>query len=179
MTLNKGYLTSDTTSSGDEQMTPRYAVLPIIKYLRPNSLVWCPFDTKDSEFVKVLLENDFRVIFTHKDDVDNKGDFFKQHYYKDVDYIISNPPFSIKDQVLEKLDYLDIPFMILLPLNSLQGQKRYKFLEKGIQLLAFDKRINFIKDGELRKGSPFASAYFCKGVLPKSLILEELEKGSD
>lgn len=37
--------------SSDEQYTPRYAVLPIIKYLPRGKTVWCPFDTEHSEFV--------------------------------------------------------------------------------------------------------------------------------
>lgn len=30
--LNIGYLTSDTTASGDEMFTPFYAVTPLVKY---------------------------------------------------------------------------------------------------------------------------------------------------
>lgn len=32
---------------GDEQYTPRHAVLPIIKYLPRKAVVWCPFDTEE------------------------------------------------------------------------------------------------------------------------------------
>jgi hypothetical protein len=33
----------------DETYTPYYAVDPIIKYLKPNTTVWCPFD-KEGEY---------------------------------------------------------------------------------------------------------------------------------
>ena len=39
-------------SKNDEFYTPLYAVKPIFKYLKPKSVIWCPFDTEDSYFVK-------------------------------------------------------------------------------------------------------------------------------
>lgn len=42
-------------SGNDEFYTPLYAIAPILKYLKPNSAIWCPFDTRDSLFVKELI----------------------------------------------------------------------------------------------------------------------------
>ena len=57
MPINKGYLTARTDKASDEVYTPAYAVRPIVKYVdmlgRP-SIVWCPFDTGESEYVKIL-----------------------------------------------------------------------------------------------------------------------------
>ena len=41
-------------SKNDEFYTPPYAIKPILKYIKPNSTVWCPFDTSDSWFVKLI-----------------------------------------------------------------------------------------------------------------------------
>lgn len=41
-------------SKNDEFYTPYYAIKPLLKYLKPNSIIWCPFDTKDSLFVQAL-----------------------------------------------------------------------------------------------------------------------------
>ena len=52
-------------------------------------------------------------------------------------------------------------------------------LKNGIQLLAFDQRIDFHDPQHMmrpNKGTPFASAYFCRDLLPNDLILERLEK---
>lgn len=71
------------------------------------------------------------------------------------------------------------PFALLLPMNSLQGQKRYKYFKRGIELLSFDKRIDYHTNGNLtstKKGNHFASAYYCRNILPQNLILEELIK---
>jgi hypothetical protein len=70
-------------------------------------------------------------------------------------------------------------FAVLLPLNSLQGQSRFKAFQNGIQLLAFDKRIDYHTRenySTYTKGNHFASAYFCKDILPGNLMLESLRK---
>lgn len=54
-------------SNNDEFYTPEYAIEPILKYLKPNSLIWCPFDTEDSNYYKVLTKQGHRVIATHLD----------------------------------------------------------------------------------------------------------------
>ena len=171
--LNIGYLTSNKKK--DEAYTPYYASNPIIKYINPNLVVWCPFDQEWSSYVRLLRENGNRVIASH---LDNGLNFFnyEPEYY---DIIITNPPFSCKDEVIARLYELNKPFAILLPLNSLQGVNRYENFKNGIQLLAFDQRIDFhdpLHMDRPNKGTPFASAYFCRDVLPNDLILEHLEK---
>ena len=40
--------------SNDECYTPDYGVKPILKYIPEDAIVWCPFDTHESEFVKQI-----------------------------------------------------------------------------------------------------------------------------
>ena len=40
--------------NNDECYTPDYGVKPILKYIPDGDIVWCPFDTKESEFVKQI-----------------------------------------------------------------------------------------------------------------------------
>jgi hypothetical protein len=170
---NVGYIKRERTKESDEQYTPAYAVKPIIEYIKPNSVIWCPFDTEQSEYVQLLRAKGFKVISSH---IDNGQDFFKYEPEEEYDCIISNAPFSLKDEVLRRLYELNKPFAILLPLSSLQGRKRFKYLE-GCQALIFDKRINFFNDWETKevlKGISFASIYVCKDFLPKDLIFKEL-----
>lgn len=108
-----------------------------------------------------------------------EGQDFFEYEPKEWDIIVSNPPFSVKDQVLERVYSFGKPFALLLPLNSLQGQKRYNYFRNGIQLLAFDKRINYhtnLNFNNFTKGNHFASAYFCRDILPHDLILERIEE---
>lgn len=174
MAINKGYLTAKTDKASDEVYTPDYAVKPILKYLNPNSTIWCPFDTEDSEYVKIFREAGYKVIYSH---IDNDQNFFEFEPKEDYDVIISNPPFSFKDNILQRLTELNKPYAMLMPLPALQGQKRFKYL-KGSQALIFDKRINYFKDyktKEIQKGISFASIYICKDFLPKDLIFEKID----
>ena len=60
-------------SGNDEFYTPRYAVKPILKYLKPNSTIWCPFDTQQSLFVQEFQNAGHKVIHTH---INEGSDFF-------------------------------------------------------------------------------------------------------
>ena len=115
MPINKGYLTAKTNKESDEVYTPSYAVKPIIKYIKPGSIVWCPFDTVDSAYVEELNAAGFTVIYSHIDD----GYNFFEYEPAEYDVIISNPPFSIKDDILRRLNKLDKPYAMLMPLPAL------------------------------------------------------------
>lgn len=96
-------------SKNDEFYTPSYAIKPILKYIEPNSVIWCLFDTKDSLYVKEFENAGHWVIYSH---ISEGRDFFKMKPPK-CDYIISNPPYSIKTEVLQRLFKLNIPFAML------------------------------------------------------------------
>lgn len=148
--------------------------MPIVKYIEHGKTVWCPFDKEDSEYVKVLKEEGFNVIYSHIDDGKN---FFYWEPDENYNYIISNPPFSIKDDIIKRLYELNKSYAILLPVSSLQGQKRFPYM-KDCQALIFDKRINYYRDVEktqVQKGVSFGSFYLCRSFLPKDLIFEELK----
>lgn len=178
MGLNTGYLTSSKTPEAQEMYTPYYAVDPILKYIPKTAKIWCPFDKEWSAFVQRFRGGGYEVVWSH---IDEGEDFFV-YEPPEWDIIVSNPPFSIKDAVLERLYALGKPFAVLLPMNSLQGIQRYKMFQNGIQLLTFDQRIGFHRSDRMDhpvEGSPFATAYFCRNVLPKDLIVEHLEKYSE
>lgn len=145
MANNKGYLTSKRTPEHQEMYTPYYAVDPIVKYIPKQYKIWCPFDKEWSAFYQTFKTLGYDVIRSH---IDEGQDFFL-YEPEGYDIIISNPPFSIKDKILERLYELEKPFAVLLPLNSLQGKSRYKFFSKGIQLLSFDQRIGFHNESNM------------------------------
>lgn len=153
--------------------TPYYAVDPILKYLPKDKVIWTPCDCEWSAFYQSFKNNGYKVI---RSCIEEGQDFFT--YEPDRwDVIVTNPPFSIKDRIIDRLYSLGKPFAVLLPLNSLQGKSRYKYFAAGIQLLSFDARISYHNDNSMDKtvnGTPFASAYFCKDLLPKDLIVEKL-----
>ncbi len=168
-------------SQNDEFYTPKYAIEPILKYLKQSSVVWCPFDTKDSNFVKVLEESGHKVVATHKDVQD--GDFFSDSTIPaiDYDYIVSNPPYSIKKEVFVRLFNLGKPFAMLVGVVGLfESRSRFEmFKNNDFEIMYLNKRVSFFKDFSEQKPSlnpPFSSVYITKGILPRKIVFEELTK---
>lgn len=48
------WLNTKSFNEKDEYYTPKILVEPILKYIKPNSIIWCPFDTENSEFVILI-----------------------------------------------------------------------------------------------------------------------------
>lgn len=98
------------SSNSNERYTPRYAVVPIIKYLPKDKIIWCPFDTANSEFVIALREVGFKVEYSHI----VTGQNFFEYKPKQWDIIVSNPPFSGKKQIFERCLSFGKPFALLM-----------------------------------------------------------------
>lgn len=161
----------------DDIYTPKYAITPLLKYIPKNITVWECCDFGESEITRLLKEHGCNVIST-----DKKENFFEYKPEENFDMIITNPPYSLKDDFLKKCYEWKKPFCLLLPITALEGKKRGKmFRENGIEILVFDGRVQFmenmIKDYDKKKSSNwFNTSWFCYNVLPKKLIFEELKK---
>lgn len=162
-------------NKNDEYYTPEYAVEPIIKYIKSGSKVWCPFDTNQSNFVKVLSKNGFIVVNTH---VLYGQDFFEQPV-PNCDYIISNPPYSLKGDVFKKLYEIGKPFAMLINFQGIfDNKKRFEmFKENKVEMLWISPRIDYITDKNKKySGVPFQSGYLCSNILPTELCFEYVQK---
>ena len=84
-------------NKNDEYYTPKYAIEPLLPFLKPFKKIWCPFDMEWSNYVK-MLSKDHEVIYTHKD---TGGDFFNIEV-PECDAIVSNPPY-IKTSDIDNL----------------------------------------------------------------------------
>lgn len=164
-------------SKNDEFYTPAYAIKPILKYIKPHSTIWCPFDTEDSLFVKEFKRCGHKVIATH---IKNGQDFFKMEV-PDCDYIISNPPYSLKTEILNRLFQMNRPFAMLVGVVGLfESQKRFEmFKNHKFEIMYMNRRISYFKDYNEQKPSvnpPFQSVYICHNMLPKQIVFEEINK---
>jgi len=162
-----------TKGKNDEIYTPKYAVLPLIKYIPENQTVWCPFDTEESNFV-IELSKTHNVVYSH---IDYGQDFYDYQPSEDWDILISNPPFTKKRQIFERAMSFDKPFALLMTNTWLNDSApKQLFMEKDLQLLMFDKRVIYIQPEkkEFNKNITFSSSYFCWNFLPKQIIMEEL-----
>jgi hypothetical protein len=125
----------------DEMFTPDDAVEMIIPFIPKHvKTIWEPTATKEGGVVNVLKDKGYNVITTH---IKDGQDFFSYEPEK-YDMIITNPPYSLKNEFLKRGFELSKPFMFLPPITTLEGLKRSKMFRKNrIQILIPDKRFNF------------------------------------
>lgn len=157
-----------TNGKNDECYTPRYVVEALLPYIPKNKVIWCPFDTEESYFVKVLIENGYKVVFSHI----MKGQNFFEYEPPRWDIIVSNPPFTNKKAFFERAFQLGKPFMMLMTaqwLNDSAPVQLYHKYGKDMQLIHFKKRIQFLNVKENK--IPFKSLFFCCNILPKDNII--------
>ena len=161
-----------SSGNNDECYTPYYAVIPILKYIPKDAIVWCPFDTEESQFVKQISKTN-HVEYSH---IDNGQDFF-QYEPDDWDIMLSNPPFTDKRKYFERALSFGKPFALIMTNTWLNDSApKQLFKDKDLQLLMFDKRMKFISpDGRDNDKITFSSSYYCYNILPKQIIMEELD----
>ena len=174
MTKTKGIDSAKVRKPGknDECYTPDYGVFPILKYIPESAVVWCPFDTAESEYVKQISKTN-RVIHSH---LDSGKDFF-EYEPDEWDVMISNPPFGGKREIFERALSFNKPFALIMANDWLSDSApKQLFKDKDLQLLMFEQRIEFkmLNPPIDKKAIPFSSSYFCYNFLPKNIIMERL-----
>lgn len=157
------------SSEYDEFITPAYAVKPLVEFIPKDSIIW-ECTGVESNITQVFREAGFTVIETH---IHEGFDFLKHKPIFDFDVIITNPPYSLKNDFLKRCYAYKKPFALLLPLTALESKTRGKLYKKnGLQLLVFDSRIQFLD----KNSNWFNASWFCWNLLPRDLIFTELKK---
>jgi hypothetical protein len=148
----KGYV------ANDEYYTPNQEWDKIKQHIPKDKVIWEAFygDGKSGEYLKTI---GFNV-------VSNNEDFFVANH---GDVVVSNPPFSKKREVVQRLVKLDKPFILIMPLEVLT----YKYIEpirNHLQVMIPKQRMIFLKEGKSVKFN-YDCIFFCyKMNLPKDLI---------
>lgn len=137
----------------DHIATPQWVVENIYKIINVNSFsnIWLPFDCYDSEFKLKADELNLKYKATHK--LDEAGnDFFITAPPENCELMISNPPFSIQNDIIKRsFDLADSgkvkSFALLLPLSTLETlprAKMYNAHKNKLSIGIFAKRIKFL-----------------------------------
>lgn len=160
---------SDEWYTTQETVEKMYNLLNITK---ENPIILCPFDTDKSLFVQYAINKGYKVIY-------NIRDFLDKDVTYDFDYIITNPPFSIKDEVIERCLEYGVPTMLVLPMDTIGGVKRhsmFKNFKSYPSIYVPTRRTNYVdENGEKRKGSCFHSIYMYFNNFDHSSITLESE----
>lgn len=93
--------------------------------------------------------------------------------------LITNPPYSIKYQWLERCCQLGKPFALLVPVETI-GAKAAQTLgrEYGLEMLLLDCRVDFKMPaaGWTGKGAQFPVMWLCSGMLPAPILYGSISK---
>lgn len=134
----------------DEWFTDQETVDLIVSLLQPKRTICCPFDSEFSLFTKTAKQRG-QCLYGMQNWLDVDYEY---------DYLMTNPPFSIKDLVIEKVAKSEKPSALVLPLDSLGGVKRHTIYKNyGYPAVYIPtRRINYYdKNWVKRLGSNFHS----------------------
>ena len=162
-----------TFTKHDDYMTPKSAWENIEQYIPKDKVIWEAF-YGNGESGKCLNELGFNTI--HKD-----IDFFENNK---GECVISNPPFTLCNEVLIRLKELNKPFILIMPSSKINTQyfrKLFSNEKDPIQIIIPRKRIQFIKtiNGKIPKDYKsccnFDCFYYCwKMNLPRDIVWLEI-----
>lgn len=165
------------TSNTDEWYTTKESVEIIVPFLVKNGFqkILCPFDKSESNFVKILVDKGFDVTYSH---IETGTDFFEIENFREYDAVVSNPPFSKRQKILEKLFEENIPFAMILNFNGLfDSKKRFDlFKNNKFELLVPKGRMHFFNSDTEGNSPNFQSVYVCSGILDKQIVFVEEQK---
>jgi hypothetical protein len=151
----------------DEWVTPSILVNMLVPYLKKwesdfiskngcKPILWLPFDTEESKYYTIFKKEGFQVVRSHLND---DKDFFN-YQPAQFDIIVSNPPFSQKLKIMERIIFdLKKPFVLLMNMMAINYQNisnLFQFVNPKIQFIIPDKKVSF--DGNT---SSFCSGYVC------------------
>ena len=160
-----------TSRNGDEYYTPQNVVDMIVPYVISGGFttIWCPFDKKESKFVQTFKNEGFDVVYGH---IDTGQDFFNFDKPQG-DIVVSNPPFSKRDKIVERLFSFGVPFALVMNFNGLfDSKKRARlFSEHDFEILVPFGRMKFTHKDKGQLNSPnFQSVYLCSKLLDKQIV---------
>ena len=143
----------------DEYMTPKHVWGDITDYIPKNKVIWEPFygEGKSGDYIREL---GFEVIHENID-------FFENDL---GDIVVSNPPFSLKKKILERLVEIEKPFILVMPVSVINTLYMRMFKDKDLKIIIPKKRINFIKNGKKTVRCNFDCLYYCYNIdLPNQI----------
>ena len=160
--------------SPDDFQTPATAIEPLAPYLNPSWRIWEPSCGKGN-IVRALQAKGFQV---HGDDIKaTPPRCFLSHDPPPHDCVVTNPPYSIKNEFLARCYRLGNPFALLMPLTTFDSAERQRlFHEKGIQVLFLPRRVKFETPNGKGSSAWFMTAWFCWQLgLPATLTFTGLD----
>jgi hypothetical protein len=174
---------NQASGHSDHFQTPAWVLQPLLPYLRPEWWIWEPACGKGNLAI-ALAECGHEVIAS---DLIRPADVrvyvpgrtVSWWWGKDFltwkpaprsgnimcDGIITNPPFSLKDEFIARCYELGLPFALLLPFTALEGQVRQSLYRRhGLEIIFLPRRVNFETPNGKGSSSWFPVCWFTHGL---------------
>lgn len=152
----------------DEWYTREEDVERIVPYIREHMRgkdkpILCPFDCAESAFVKVLTRNGFNVVYG--DLLHDGKDFFKDWDFNEYALIISNPPFSLSNNIVRTLLNAGTPFCLLTRYDGMIcARANYAAVKKNkdtMSLMLVCGKLKFTRPDGTMNGTPYYISWVC------------------
>jgi len=124
----------------DSCQTPPHAIESLRDLIPLNWRIWeCAMGK--GNLARAFQDVGYNVIGS---DILTGINFFEQVTEGYFDVIVTNPPYSVKYQWLQRCYEIGKPFALLMPVEMLGAQKAQKlFVKYGIELTFLPRRVNF------------------------------------
>lgn len=187
--VNRG---GDPTQSQpmDRCYTPGYALDPLRPFLRRSWRIWEPAAGR-GHLVRELRRTGFDVVATELALLDPTErvcgpeigygiDFFTS-LAQSFGVIVTNPPYSIKPEWIQRCYQVGRPFALLVPVETIGSNQVQRMMESyGAELLLLDKRVNFHMPNKGDGGSAqFPVLWFCWRLLPQPIVYGRITRRKD
>lgn len=161
-------------SKKDDCQTPGYALEPLFSVLTgyPPALSWTVWEPAVGEgLLADSLSGAFDKVVTTPD-----TDFLdRDSPVPDFSAIITNPPFSLRIEFLERCIELDKPFALLMPTETVSLKSFHEALfhmEMDMGIIWFSPRVNFKMPNKGWEGSSyFPVAWFVGGLFDGNVFM--------
>ena len=161
----------------DDFQTPPIALEPLYPYLKQDWVIWeCACGA--GNLSGALSSRGYTVAATDLYTMPIQNDFLVVPLQPEIDCIVTNPPFSLKDKFLARCYFLGKPFALLMPVTALGGQRRQSLYRKyGLQIIMLGRRVNFETPSGNGTGAWQEHAWIANGLnLPRDIMFAELQK---
>jgi len=154
----------------DDYNTPLYVWEMLLDYLNldKNTKIYEPFYSNG-------VAKNYLAKLGYNNVIHENMNFFDNYDKYDYEIIISNPPYSIKKNILKTLYNIDKPFVLIVPTAIISKLYMKTIFGKDIDKLQFiipNRRIQFERlDGYNQKRTAFDTIFLCyKMNLQKDIV---------
>jgi len=144
----------------DDYNTPLYVWEMLLDYLNldKNTKIYEPFYSNG-------VAKNYLAKLGYNNVIHENMNFFDNYDKYDYEIIISNPPYSIKKNILKTLYNIDKPFVLIVPTAIISKLYMKTIFGKDIDKLQFiipNRRIQFERlDGYNQKRTAFDTIFLC------------------